>query len=336
MFSTLNNLNDISSTLSAGTLVGYTESEIKEYFRDRIEALKAKLNMTEDGVMNHLREQYNGYRFGVDTWSGIVSESIYNPFAINYVFLNLACIDEWSLSGSASMLSERLCEDGYRYKELLTISVEKLKSSCKPSSMTTTSLMYYGGYATIDKVDTVENEIILKIPNKSINKYLADDYLKAKFSVEDTTNFKNTAKGIYSILTLTPLNQMRSKIEVMSGLFDTLLNDYSYDLMSNEGKFRNIIDSILKISFDDVAHEIPTKNGKIDTIITYKSRIFIIEYKHMKSSSVALKQINDREYYGGYLDKNVPVLLFGISLMKNEDSKKKYVEISYELVDSGN
>jgi hypothetical protein len=68
MFSTLNNLQDISLDLSAGTLVGYTESEIKEYFRDHIQAFKAELNITDDDIlMNELRERYNGYRFGLDT-----------------------------------------------------------------------------------------------------------------------------------------------------------------------------------------------------------------------------------------------------------------------------
>jgi len=40
MFSTLNNLRDLSLSLPAGTLVGYTENEIKENFRDRMKALR--------------------------------------------------------------------------------------------------------------------------------------------------------------------------------------------------------------------------------------------------------------------------------------------------------
>jgi hypothetical protein len=136
MFSTLNNLEDISLSLPAGTLVGYTENEIKENFQNRIELLMAKLKMTETDLMNKLREQFNGYRFGVDIGDGNVSDSTYSPFAINYVFHRMQFIDEWILSGSASLLSKRLSEHGYRYKELLTTSVEKLKSSCKPSDMT--------------------------------------------------------------------------------------------------------------------------------------------------------------------------------------------------------
>ena len=74
--------------------------------------------------------------------------------------------------------------------------------------------MYYGGYSTIDKVD-----VLLKIPNESIYKYLAKDYLKAKFSISDS---------IYDIMTQTPINEMISKTEQeMSKLLDNVLNKYN-------------------------------------------------------------------------------------------------------------
>ena len=84
MFSTLNNLRDISLEVSAGSLVGYTEKEILKYFPDHIKALKAKHNMQDDeDALNRLREKYNGYRFGLSTADGKLSDPIYNPFATN-------------------------------------------------------------------------------------------------------------------------------------------------------------------------------------------------------------------------------------------------------------
>ena len=46
------NLWDISLTLPAGTLVGYTESDIKEYFGDRLQAFKEKLDITDDDIFD--------------------------------------------------------------------------------------------------------------------------------------------------------------------------------------------------------------------------------------------------------------------------------------------
>jgi hypothetical protein len=278
MFSTLNNLRDLSLTLPAGTLVGYTENEIKENFRDRMKALKDELNIVSDDVlMNDLREQYNGYRFGLSTASGRISEPIYNPFAINYIFEELQFTDKWILSGSASMLAKKLSSSGDRYEDYLTTSMSELEEACKPDEMTPTSLMFYSGYSTIDKVDTVRNQILLKIPNRSIYKYLAKDYLKAKFSVSDIKPFVTLADSIYDIMTQTPINEMMSKTEQeMSKLLDNVLNKCTYLTITSEGEFRNIVDSVLKINFDEkqIHHEIPTKIGRIDTMITLRSRIF--------------------------------------------------------------
>ena len=281
--------------------------------------------------MNDLREQYNGYRFGLSTASGNISEPIYNPFAINYIFKDLQFSDKWILSGYASMFAKKLSSSGDLYEDYLTTSMSELEEACKPDEMTPTSLMYYGGYSTIDKVDIVGKKILLKIPNKSIYKYLAKDYLRAKFSVSDIKPFVTLADSIYDIMTQTPINEMMSKTEQeMSKLLDNVLNKYTYLTITSEGEFRNIVDSVLKINFDEkqIHHEVLTLIGRIDTIITLRSRIFIIEYKYIKDSSEALEQIHDREYYGRYLDAKVPVILLGISC-KKEDKRK--VNISCEI-----
>jgi len=111
--------------------------------------------------MDDFREQYNGYRFGLSTASGRISEPIYNPFAINYIFEELRFTDKWILSGSASMLAKKLSSSDDTYEDCLTTSMSELEEACKPDEMTPTSLMYYGGYSTIDKVDIVGKKILL-------------------------------------------------------------------------------------------------------------------------------------------------------------------------------
>ena len=160
MFSTLNNLKDISFDINAGTLVGYTESEVRTFFSKHIAALKAKRSFQDDeDVMDRLRKKYNGYRFGVDIEDGKVSESIYNPFSLNNAFDSLQLKDTWTVSGSAFMLFEKLLEEGSHYQTLLSTSLDELQTSYSPSDLTLASLMYYGGYATIDSYDAKNEEV---------------------------------------------------------------------------------------------------------------------------------------------------------------------------------
>lgn len=272
------------------------------------------------------------------------------------------------------MLSKKLIEHGYSYESMLSTSVDVLKSSCRPAEMSLTSLMYYGGYATIHKYDEVTNKVILKIPNKSINKYLAKDYLKSLFSISDTTVFERVAKEVRDIMTLTPIDEMDSKIKEISKLFDSLLDDFTYDALTDEQEFRNIIDCIFKIGFRDVAFEVHTKNGRSDTVIIEKSRTFIIEYevhnenkikkKGKKEPSIkaplneaplneaplneaplneapnkapsnkVIEQIKEKEYYAKYSKTNTPILLFGITLKTNKNSTNKYIDIQYDVINN--
>jgi hypothetical protein len=192
--------------------------------------------------------------------------------------------------------------------------------------------MYYGGYATVDKYDKETNKVVLKIPNKSINKYLARDYLKSKFSISSTTEFERVAKEVHDVMILTPISEMGSGIEEITKSFDSVLSHFTYDVMNSEAAFRNIIDCVFKIGFHDVVSELHTKNGRMDTIIIEKSRIFIIEYKYLEKASNALEQIRVKEYFAKYLSMNLPISLLGISLMIDEKSKNRYIEIRYDSI----
>ena len=333
MFSTLNNRRDISFNINAGSLVGYTEIEIRTYFSDHIIALKAKRNIQDDeDVINKLREKYNGYRFGLSTADGKLSDPIYNPFAINYVFSDLVFSDYWCLSGSTSMLSAKLVAARAHYTSLLHISIDKLMTSYKPSDMSLSSLMYYGGYATIDSYDTASEVVILKVPNSTVEKHLADNYLASVFSKTGLTSFNKIIGDICNLLDLTPIAEMESKIKEVEAKVNTLLSHYTYDALGDEASFQIIMDTIFKTRFARVEFELRTLDGRADAVLFSDSRVLVIEYKYKASSAIALQQIHQKEYYNAaaILGSKRPILLLGINL-KVSKSKNKSVEIAYEL-----
>jgi hypothetical protein len=326
MFSNFNNLIDLTLSYRAGPLLGYTEEEIIENFGNQIEALKSELEITDDVIFMN--------RFGVNTSNGKLSEPIYNPFAINYVFSELQFTDDWSVSGSASLLSKKLIEVGRRYESEFSTTIQHLKISCKPSAMSKTTLMFYGGYATIDKYNIETNMLTLKIPNRSIEMYLDCNYLESMFDNTDTTDFEKLAKKLCKIMTKTPIHKMDSKIKKIQKYLDNILDYYVFKSLSSEVAFRNIIDTVLNIGFNDLSLESLTKNGQFDTLILGKSRIIMIEYKFNKKASAAIDQINRKEYFAKYMNRDLPILLFGISLMTDKKSKNRYIELSYDFKNS--
>jgi hypothetical protein len=193
--------------------------------------------------------------------------------------------------------------------------------------------MYYGGYATIDSFDKETNKICLKIPNTSVGKYLAQNYLESIFSKTGLTSFELTIIDIFKLLTQTPISEMKSKIDDVVKKFDSLMSHYPYDSLRNEAEFQNIMDTIFKTRFNPVIPQWKTKDGRIDTLVFYDSRIFVIEYKFNKSSKKALDQIHRKEYYkdATIMGSKLPILLLGINLNNDVNSNKR-IEISYELL----
>ena len=63
IFSELNNLNDISLSPRYGSLLGYTHSEVKEYFSDYLLRASKLLGLDEMRLLDDLTKQYDGFCF---------------------------------------------------------------------------------------------------------------------------------------------------------------------------------------------------------------------------------------------------------------------------------
>lgn len=63
MFGDFNNMNDISVDADYAALGGFTEEEIRQYFKPDLEAAAKRLRITDDELMALLRERFGGYSF---------------------------------------------------------------------------------------------------------------------------------------------------------------------------------------------------------------------------------------------------------------------------------
>ena len=155
-------------------MLGYTESELDEYFSDRMHIQAEKMGMTYDAYRAELRRNYNGYRF----WKKH-GENVYNPVSIN---LNLAkCDDEfeyyWSKTGRSSMLMNIL-----KRGDLLAIDPERITAvpdeilEVNESAPNPIAVMYLEGYLTRTDYDPRSKLYRLGIPNEEIRHELREFY----------------------------------------------------------------------------------------------------------------------------------------------------------------
>ena len=77
LFSTFNNITDISLIPDFGTLVGITEKELLDYFMPFIEAAAKQLNLTVEETVSRLRCEYDGFCFDEEA-----STHVYAPWSV--------------------------------------------------------------------------------------------------------------------------------------------------------------------------------------------------------------------------------------------------------------
>ncbi|MDR1313127.1 MAG: AAA family ATPase [Deltaproteobacteria bacterium] len=97
IFSRLNNLLDISIFPEFSAFMGYTHEELKTYFAPYITHTALELEMSEEGLLNRLKEYYDGFSFDG-------KNEVYNPFSILSFFKAKAFGNFWMASGSNTIV----------------------------------------------------------------------------------------------------------------------------------------------------------------------------------------------------------------------------------------
>jgi hypothetical protein len=324
MFSSLNNLFDHTFSLEAGSLFGYTESEILSYYPHQLEALKISMGLDSiKDVIKRLKDEYNGYSFGYNSTTRKISVQVFNPYSTNLTLDTLQFKDFWGLSGSASLLVDKLYADGICNKAGLGLAINKslsthaseLESSTTSNDMNTTTLMYYGGYSTIESVDE-DNNLMLVIPNSSTRMTLYNGTLRKLFAGNNDWNAEiiNNMKALCLYLEsddLTSKVAAKRLVDISIKLFKHFPNDK----VRYEESMRSLFDLSFKLKFK-CAFENHESKGRSDAVIEMDHRIVVVEYKLNGSSQLAFDQIREKKYYRKYISENKPVICMGIGNAK--------------------
>lgn len=140
----------------------------------------------------------------------------------------------------------------------------------------------------------------------------AIDYTKIIYDYEDT---------------VIPYQELRYKLIVndISGFVDVLksiLASVSYAIThSQEGFYHSNVHLILKLLGFDILSEEMTNNGRIDAVIRFSDKIYIVEFKfsnNKDTSDIALQQIKEKEYALKFTVERKDIFGIGISFGKDK------------------
>ena len=174
IFSTINNLTNISLNNKYAAICGITEQELVTDMAPDIAMLAEECECTPEEMHAKLKLQYDGYRFARK------SPEIYNPFSLLKCFNEREVSNYWFESGTPSFLIRQM----QRFHTDIT-SLERIEASAtsfdRPTETMTTALplLYQSGYITIKDYDRESDSFILAIPNKEVHTGLLRIYFLA-------------------------------------------------------------------------------------------------------------------------------------------------------------
>ena len=286
IFSTINNLSNISLNADVEAICGISQQELEDNFRPEIEQMAVRYRTDYDGMLQRLRERYDGYHFGSQL------TDIYNPYSLVNVFQTLELRDYWFGSATPSALLKIL--DKYNFKLSDLDSVTLFESSFDQpfdNMKSAIPILFQSGYLTIKDYDFEDNLYTLGIPNGEVHSGLYNTLMPIYLNPSDGEN----QQLLRTVLRAVKADDIDATLEAVRNYMSTLPHDLS-------NKTERDFETILKIIFDCLGivclTEVKNARGRCDVVLKNRQTIYVLELKIDGSATVddALAQINERDY----------------------------------------
>lgn len=289
IFSELNNLMDISLDPDYGTLLGYTEDEIRQSFGSYLDFAASTLRISIDDVVELLRIHYNGFCFDRKGLS-----HVFCPWSVLNFFNSPAqgFINYWFASGGhptvlLKYLKGHDLENPASYSEPKKVWLTDLETPSEYERLDRDILLVQTGYLTIKKV-LPNNGVILGYPNQEVAVSMAQLYADKLLS--------GKVYMAHDGLALEEILAYRTADDVVAR-FNEVLNalDYKDYPIRDEATCRAYL-QVLLIGADLVPQvELHTALGRSDLEVNVAHRRWLFEIKYA----------SDEDAVAGLLDKAV-------------------------------
>ncbi len=293
VFSSLNNLEDVSLYDSYAEVLGYTREEIKVCFSDYINAALVKLDLSEEKFWEKLKHYYNGY-----SWNG--EQFVYNPFSVLRFFRECKFYPYWMESGSPSYIISYVEKNQLRLDKLENKIVEPDFMSRREIDLASPeSFMTQAGYLTIKEIDKY-GDYILNFPNYEVFHTFNALLIESQYKV-DNDDVMGVKRAVRRALIE---NDTKALLEQLKVLFSSVPYIH-FDNNRNEHFYHSLLLMFLRACGFDLLSEEISNMGRSDISLFWQDHVYIIELKVAGHARAALKQIEDKNYAGKYRNKKV-------------------------------
>jgi len=301
VFSTLNQLIDISLDEKFGALFGYTEEELVENFDEYLEIGAKKLGCSVDELVEKMRLYYNGFCF-----DGV--QKVYCPFSVLNFFDDYEFSNHWMHSGSTRIIADYMKDRNLTVEQFAGMPVSKdfVKDPGEIETAPPESFLYQAGYLTLRKDGS--GEFLLDYPNtevlESMSRLVSDNIIRSggEYFADFRTPTLNAMKDDNAELFIETLNRLLAGIPYDDYAKSAQLAIRRSGIPAREWLYRSTILAFLRGCGVLALAETHTSKGRSDLLVCRRDAAWVIEIKvaydndGKAKAQEALEQINARQY----------------------------------------
>ena len=301
IFSELNNIKNISMDEPYAAICGITENEILTQMKEDVDRMAVKLNITAEEVLAKLKENYDGYHFTYP------SPDIYNPFSLLNAFADGKFNSYWFGSGTPTYLIKMLDKFGVEPSEIgnKLAAVEEFDAPTETMS-SITPLLYQSGYVTIKDYDKELELYTLDIPNKEVRVGLMRSLLPY-YVTNDTREATNMVAFISRDIRKGDMDAALRRLQTFLSTIPQC------DHTKYEGHYQQVFYIIFSLLGYYVDVEVRTSRGRVDVVLRTEATLYVMELKLDKNATVAMEQINLKNYPERFALCGLPVVKVAVN-----------------------
>ena len=318
IFSELNNLSDISLSPEFGSILGYTRSEVENYFQKYLEISSKVLKIDVQNLLRELTRHYDGFCFELTA-----SEKVFVPWSLLKFFAYPAAgfADYWFESGGRptvllNYLHSQSLRNPEEYGKEYSLSLNVLSGSSDPASLSDIGLLTQAGYLTIKRVEG--ETAYVGYPNVEVKTAMAQLYTEELLAGKTLEQ-----AGAGRIAQRLATESVESIVHMLNRLFSSL--DYMNYPVRNEASLRSFIQVFFSgVGLDPIV-ERHNAHGRSDLEVRAGDRVWLLELKVAKAGEnserllqEAVTQIKERCYGYSHSDETLIRVALVFSAEKRE------------------
>jgi hypothetical protein len=321
IFSTINNLTNISMDSKYAAICGITEEEFVTQMAPDIAMLAREYECTPEEMHAKLKQQYDGYRFAK------MSPDVYNPFSLLKCFNQRDIANYWFDSGTPTFLIRQMQQ--FR-TDITTMDMIAARASAfdQPTENMDDALplLYKSGYITIKDYDRETDFYILSIPNKEVRTGFVENMIPLYTGINKNNTagfamrFWRALKHNNIVAAMQEMKAFLAGIPYVEGFKEKLKEVKNY-----EGFYEYTFWLIFNMLNLYARTQVKCAGGRIDFVVWMPDTTYVFELKVNGTAQEALDQINSNGYALPYETEGRAVVKVGVQFDRETMTVGEYL-----------